>query len=244
VVDPARALLVAPGSHPTGNGMTEEDRDEVPLPVRAEARWPMVAAVVAALVLTVLRPTELQLAPRWVLPTIESVLVVVLIARDPGRIDRRSAVLRGLSICVVGILVVDALAATGLLVAVLIQGGQATNSAGELLRAGTIVWLSNVIAFALLYWELDAGGAAARAYRMPRALDLAFPQQLNPKVAPSGWRPIFIDYLYLGLTSSTAFSPTDVMPLVPWAKIAMGTQGLISLVILGLVIARAVNVFT
>jgi len=224
--------------------MSQEDRDEVPPPVRAEARWPSVAAVVAAMVLTVLRPSEVRVAPPWVLPAIESVLLVVLIVKDPGRIDRRSAVLRLLSICVVGILVVDALAATGRLVAVLVQGGEATNSAGELLLAGTVVWVSNMIAFALLYWELDAGGAAARAYRMPRTLDLAFPQQLNPEVAPPGWRPIFIDYLFLGLTSNTAFSPTDVFPLVPWAKIAMGTQSLISLVVLGLVIARAVNVFT
>jgi hypothetical protein len=191
-----------------------------------------------------LRPAEVRVAPPWVLPLIEAVLLVALIANDPGRIDRRSAVLRGLSICVVGILVVDALLATGLLISVLIQGGQATNSAGELLRAGTCVWASNVIAFALLYWELDAGGAAARAHGMPRTLDLAFPQQLNPEVAPAGWRPRFVDYLYLGLTASTAFSPTDVFPLAPWAKIAMGAQALISLAVLGLVIARAVNVFT
>jgi hypothetical protein len=79
---------------------------------------------------------------------------------------------------------------------------------------------------------------------MPRILDLAFPQQLNPEVAPAGWRPRFVDYLYLGLTASTAFSPPDVFPLAPWAKIAMGAQALISLAVLGLVIARAVNVFT
>jgi hypothetical protein len=224
--------------------MSQEDRDDVPPPVRAEARWPMATAVVAAIALTLLRPAEVRVAPPWVLPLIEAVLLVALIANDPGRIDRRSAVLRGLSICVVGILVVDALVATGLLISVLIQGGQATNSAGELLRAGTCVWASNVIAFALLYWELDAGGAAARAHGMPRTLDLAFPQQLNPEVAPAGWRPRFVDYLYLGLTASTAFSPTDVFPLAPWAKIAMGAQALISLAVLGLVIARAVNVFT
>jgi len=244
VVEPARAILVAPGPQPTGNGMSQEDRDDVPPPVRAEARWPMVTAVLAAIALTLLRPAEVRVAPPWVLPLIEAVLLVALIANDPGRIDRRSAVLRGLSICVVGILVVDALVATGLLISVLIQGGQATNSAGELLRAGTCVWASNVIAFALLYWELDAGGAAARAHGMPRMLDLAFPQQLNPEVAPAGWRPRFVDYLYLGLTASTAFSPTDVFPLAPWAKIAMGAQALISLAVLGLVIARAVNVFT
>ncbi len=83
-----------------------------------------------------------------------------------------------------------------------------------------------------------------RAHHMPRTPDLAFPQQLNPRIAPLEWRPRFVDYLYLGLTNSTAFSPTDVMPLAPWAKIAMGTQSLISLAVLGLVVARAVNVLT
>jgi hypothetical protein len=106
------------------------------------------------------------------------------------------------------------------------------------------VWISNNIAFALLYWELDGGGAAARAYGLPLHPDLAFPQQLNPHVAPPDWRPRFIDYLYLGYTNATAFSPTDVMPLVPWAKITMTVQSAISLSILGLVVARAVNVLS
>jgi hypothetical protein len=217
---------------------------EVHEAVRGEPRWPMVAAVLAAMVLTVLRPEQVRVAPVWVLPAVETALLVALIVNDPGRIDRRTAALRALSICVVGILVVDALAATVLLISVLIHGGDPTNSAVELLSAGAGVWTSNVIAFSLLYWELDAGGAAARAHRMPSSPDLAFPQQLNPRVAPPGWRPRFIDYLYLGLTASTAFSPTDVMPLAPWAKIAMSVQSLISLAILGLVVARAVNVFT
>ena len=67
---------------------------------------------------------------------------------------------------------------------------------------------------------------------------------MSPELAPPGWRPLFIDYLYLGMTNSLAFSPTDVMPLVPWAKIAMALQSLISLAILGLVVARAVNILT
>ena len=78
----------------------------------------------------------------------------------------------------------------------------------------------------------------------PMHPDLAFPQQLNPRIGPSNWRPRFVDYLYLSFTNATAFSPTDVMPLVPWAKIAMAVQAVISLAILGLVIARAVNVFS
>src|SRR5262245_41616619 len=106
-----------------------EERDTV----RGEARWPMAAAVLAAMVLTVLRPEQVRVAPVWVLPVIETVLLVALVVNDPGRIDRRSAVLRVLSICVVGILVVDALAATVLLISVLIHGGNATNSAVELL---------------------------------------------------------------------------------------------------------------
>ena len=106
------------------------------------------------------------------------------------------------------------------------------------------MWLSNIIAFSLLYWELDEGGAAARLFSGRRRPDLAFPQELNPGVRVEGWRPVFVDYLYLGFTNATAFSPTDVMPLVPWAKIAMMVQSMISLIVLGLVIARAVNVFS
>jgi uncharacterized membrane protein len=142
------------------------------------------------------------------------------------------------------VLVLGALWATGQLVDDLIHGGAVTNSASELLQAGTIVWASNNIAFALLYWELDGGGAAARAHSLPAAHGFAFPQQLNPGVGSPDWRPRFIDYLYLGFTNATAFSPTDAMPLAPWAKIAMAIQAIVSLGILGLVIARAVNVFT
>jgi uncharacterized membrane protein len=210
--------------------------------VRGEPRWPMAVTVVAASLLTTLRPAELRVLPIWVLPLIELVLLVVLVVRDPGRIDRRSRNLRYVSICMVAILLVDALVATGHLIAVLVRGGHATESAESLLAAGTVVWVSNIVVFTLLYWELDSGGAAARAHGLPATPDLAFPQQQSPELAPPGWRPQFHDYLYLGLTSSTAFSPTDVMPLAGWAKLAMGVQSLISLSVLGLVVARAVNV--
>ena len=152
--------------------------------------------------------------------------------------------LRGLSIALASVLVLGALAATVQLVDDLIHGGPDTNSGRALLAAGSIVWVSNNIAFALLYWELDGGGAAARAHRLPMHADFAFPQQLKPRIAQPNWRPRFVDYLYLGFTNATAFSPTDVMPLAHWAKLAMMVQSLISIAILGLVIARAVNVFT
>ncbi len=171
-------------------------------------------------------------------------MLVAVVAADPGSITRRSRELRVLSIGLVSVLVIGALWSTLLLIDDLIHGGPETNSAGELLEAGSIVWVSNSIAFALLYWELDGGGAAARAHTRTVHPDLAFPQHLNPSIGPPGWRPRFVDYLYLSFTNSTAFSPTDVMPLVPWAKIAMAVQAVVSLGILGLVIARAVNIFS
>ena len=211
--------------------------------VLKETRWPMTGAVLAAMFLTFLLPDDLRLGPSWALPAVEGVLLLALILGDPGRISRRSSLLRGLSIALVSSLVFNALWATGQLIASLVTGGPETNSASALLSAGAIVWVSNNIAFALLYWELDSGGAAARAHHLPEHPDLAFPQQLNPVVADPEWRPRFVDYLYLGFTNATAFSPTDVMPLTPWPKIAMAIQSVVSLAILGLVIARAVNVF-
>jgi hypothetical protein len=209
-----------------------------------EARWPMASAVLAAIVLTILLPSAIRVGPRWLLPVLEGVLLVIVIVADPVRINRRSREIRMVSIVLVSVLVVGTLWSTGLLIDDLIRGGPETNSATDLLAAGTAIWVSNIIAFALLYWEVDGGGAAARAHRIPEHGDFAFPQQSNPRLAQLSWRPRFIDYLYLGYTNATAFSPTDVMPLAPWAKMTMAVQSFISIAILGLVIARAVNVFT
>ena len=225
----------------SGSSVGASGHDDVAL---AESRWPMAGAIVAAMVLTVLLPDELRLGPPWLLPLIEFVLLVAIVVGDGERIDRLSTFLRVLSIALVALLVIEALWSTAWLINALIVGKKVTDSASDLLLAGANVWVSNNIAFALLYWEMDGGGAAARARRMPEHPDLAFPQLLNPRLAPPDWRPRFVDYLYLGFTNATAFSPTDVMPLVPWAKIAMAAQSVISLAILGLVIARAVNVFS
>jgi hypothetical protein len=169
---------------------------------------------------------------------------VALIIGDPGRISKRSSVLRGFSIALVTVLIAQSLWSTARLIDELIVGGPHTNKPGPLLAAAAVVWVSNNIAFALLYWELDSGGAAERAHGLRDHPDLAFPQLLNPDIAPANWRPRFIDYLYLAFTDATAFSPTDAMPLVPWAKIAMTVQAAISLAVLGLVVARAANALT
>jgi hypothetical protein len=209
-----------------------------------ERRWPMALAVVVAIVLTLLVPGSLRHGPIWLIPVIEGLLLGVLVFADPGRIDRRSRELRALSIGLVLVLVLTSLSFTAQLVSDLINGGPETNSAGDLLRAGAAVWVGNNIAFALLYWELDGGGSAARFHGGRAHPDLGFPQQLQAGLGWESWKPRFVDYLYLGFTNATAFSPTDVMPLVPWAKLTMLVQSLLSLAILSLVVARAVNVFT
>ena len=204
----------------------------------------MAFAVVAVIVMTLLLPHDLITRPRWGVPLVEGLLLVAVIIADPGKIDLISRRARALSITLITLLVATTLWCTTQLIIELIRGGAATQSGGALLAAGGLVWLSNCLSFGLLYWELDSGGPAVRAHGLLAHPDFAFPQQLNPEIAPEHWRPRFVDYLYLGFTSATAFSPTDAMPLRAWNKIGMMAQSAISLVLLGLVIARAVNVLT
>ena len=211
--------------------------------VVGEARWPMAVAVIAVIALTLLLPHSLVTRPRWGVPLVEGLLLVAVMIGDPGKIDRLSRPVHALSVTLIALLVATTLWCTTLLIIELIQGGPATNSGGTLLAAGGIVWASNCISFGLLYWELDSGGPAVRAHGLPPYPDFAFTQQLSPELAPKDWRPRFVDYLYLGFTTATGFSPTDTLPLRSWSKIAMMVQSAISLSLLGLVIARAVNVF-
>jgi len=105
------------------------------------------------------------------------------------------------------------------------------------------VWLGNNLAFGLWYWLIDGGGPLARARHLA-PVDFAFVQQLSPELAPAGWRPVFLDYLHLGFTNATAFSPADVLPLTHRAKYAMLVQSTVALALVALVVARAVNAFT
>jgi hypothetical protein len=112
------------------------------------------------------------------------------------------------------------------------------------LVTGGLVWVTNDVTFAILYWELDGGGPAARVFTPPAYPDFAFPQHMNPDLAPPRWRPVFVDYLYLGFTNALAFSPTDAMPMAHWAKLTMAVQAFTSVIILSLVVANAVNVLS
>jgi uncharacterized membrane protein len=212
-------------------------------PVRGESRWPMAIAVLALMILAVVSPGDLALLPGWLLATVEGLLLLALMVGDPGRIDRETRWLRLTSFALVAVILISTLTATVLLLIGLLEGSAVTQNAVNVLVAGGKVWVGNNVAFALLYWQFDSGGPVARARHMPAHPDFAFPQQLNPELALAGWRPEFIDYLYIGFTNANAFSPTDTMPMTHWAKIAMGTQALISFAVIGLVIARAVNLF-
>jgi len=209
---------------------------------QGEKRWPMAVTLIVAMALPILLPPRFSLGPIWIIPAVEALLLVALVIADPGRIDRRSTLVRAFSLALVVILVAGATAVTVRLVVDLIRGGPETSSPGQLLRVGSLVWVYVIITFSFLYWELDGGGPESRARKAPEFPDLAFPQHLNPHVARPEWRPEFFDYLYLGFTNSTAFSPTDMMPLARWAKLSMAVQATASIVVLGLVIARAVNI--
>jgi hypothetical protein len=178
----------------------------------------------------------------WLVPAVEGALIVMLLASPPGH-ARHGVWWRRTSVALVLLLVLAALWATVVLVYDLIHGSGVTNSPTRLLASGALAWLGNNIAFAMLYWLMDGGGPLARS-RISVPVDFAFTQQLSPELAPEGWRPVFLDYLHLGFTNATAFSPTDVMPLTHRAKYAMLVQSTVALALFGLIVARAVNAFT
>jgi len=214
-----------------------------------EPRWPPVLALLLFMGLNIglrlwLPQDRLGAAP-WLLPGIELLLLVALLAADPGRVASRASRTRAhhVVILLVVLLVVGALLVTALLIDNLITGAKVTQAPGPLLAAGALVWLGNNLAFGLLYWLMDSGGPMMRA-QQSRPIDFAFTQQLSPELAPGDWRPVFLDYLHLAFTNGTAFSPTDVMPLTHRAKYAMLVESTVALALVGLVVARAVNAFT
>ena len=202
----------------------------------------MAVAVLAAGVLHQLLPVGFRLSPRWMYPLFLVAFLLVLIVGDPGRIDRQRRWLRvttGLMIAL--ITAVNAFAATRLILGIL--RNKSFDTAGQLLAIGAIVWLTNVIAFALWYWDLDGGGAAARATGSSTATPaFVFPEMTLTEFAPPGWYAQFADYLALSFNTATAFSPTDVSAVRRWAKLMMIAESVISLSLIGLVVARAVNI--
>ena len=216
-------------------------------PIFVEARWPIALVLVIYIALTItLRitvPDRPRLGPEWLVPTVEILFLAALVLADPAHISARARWLRRVALGLTFALLAMTFTSTFVLIRDLIEGGKATNSADVLLASGALVWLGNVVVFSLLYWQLDSGGPLARFHGERPYPDFLFTQQASPEFAPPRWRPRFPDYLILGLTTNTAFSPTDVMPMSTWAKLTMALQSVIALVVVGLVVARAVNLF-
>jgi hypothetical protein len=208
-----------------------------------ERWWPVALTVVAVALLHVTLPGKYRLNPSWVAPVVSLVLVAVLIIGDPGRIDRQRPWLRICTGALIAFMTAANLFAGVRLVTDIITGNQLfANDAPALLAAGGVVWVTNVVAFGLWYWDLDRGGAAARAHRPFDNPAFVFPEMLHTDFVRGPWVPVFVDYLSLAFWTATAFSPTDVSAVKPWAKLLMMLEAAMSLCLAALVIARAINI--
>jgi uncharacterized membrane protein len=208
-----------------------------------ELRWPMAMAILLTGLLRMTLPPQLRLnEARPVLFVVLLVLTVALILADPGRIDRQATWLRVLTAVPIALITIANGGATVALVSGILFGEPFTQQPRTLLAAGGVIWLTNVIAFALWYWDLDRGGAAARALGSTAEPAFLFPEMSNPEHVRAGWCPAFVDYLHLAFNAAMAFSPTDVSAIKPWAKLMMMAEEAISVVVGVLVVARAVNI--
>jgi hypothetical protein len=215
-----------------------------------ENRFPPAVAVLVAAAAYALLPESLLIGPRFVIPITELALLGALMITNPTRFVRQTRWSRIASTTLAAVVIAANLVALGILISKLVSGDQ---GGPPLLLAAMQVWLTNVIGFGLLYWELDRGGPVARRTK-PRAemddADWRFSQDENDDTVAevsrsssksSGWVPVFVDYLYVSVTNSSAFSPTDTMPLTSRAKILMGVQASAALLTSLLVVARAVS---
>jgi uncharacterized membrane protein len=205
----------------------------------------MAAAVLVVGVLRIFLPPELRVSDAsGLFLVVIVVMIVALILGDPGRIDRQARWLRILTGALIALITLVNAGSSIRLVISIIYSDPFTQTARVLLACGGIIWLTNVIAFGLWYWDLDRGGAAARAAGSTARPAFLFPEMSNPDYVGENWSPAFVDYLHLSFTTATAFSPTDVSPLKPWAKVMMMSEEAISLMLGILVVARAVNILT
>jgi hypothetical protein len=216
-----------------------------------ESRLPAAAAIVVAIALYTLLPNRLLIGPRFVVPTLEVLVFIPIVGANPRRLTKQNLMLRRLDIALLLLIAASNATALVLLIHRMLDGGSA-GGATLLLAAGQI-WLTNVLVFALAYWTLDRGGSVSRTQmsrpRLPAA-DFRFPQDEDHDTiyevakrssARSGWLPAFVDYLYVSVTNSSAFSPTDTMPLSTRAKLLMALESVSALVLALLVIAYAVG---
>jgi uncharacterized membrane protein len=202
-----------------------------------EPRWPAFVAMLAAGCLYLALPEPLSLGPSWGLLAIMCVLLIpLLISVRKGHFN----VTRILTLAANGLITLAMIVSLGILIYGIPRHLETPQA---LLRSAAALWFTNVLVFALWYWKLDAGGPLGRdVARGDLDSSFLFPQMLNPQDDDEHWSPTFLDYLFLAFNTSTAFSPTDTAVLSRWAKAGMMLQSLISLTIVALLAARAVNI--
>jgi hypothetical protein len=209
---------------------------------KPEPRWQALLAFVAVGGMYLALPPQLIVGPTWLLPTLIAVLLVPTVVSH--RTGKRS-LNRALGILISSLITLALIGSVGLLVRALPSHRE---SPLELLYSGGVLWLTNVIVFALWYWRLDGGGPTVRHEEKKfGSTSFLFPQMQIPhdergQFACTGWRPRFIDYLFVAFTQSSTFGPTDAPLLARWAKVLAMIQVFISLSIVILLISRAVGV--
>jgi uncharacterized membrane protein len=208
-----------------------------------ESRWPAAAAVLLTGAMRISLPPQLRLkdaGPALFVVLVGLVIVTIMI--DRGRTDRRATRRRVLTLLPIALITIANGGSTVRLVYGILFAEPFTQQARTLLAAGAVIWLTNVIMFALWYWDLDRGGAAVRAHGSTAEPAFLFPEMLNPEHVCKDWSPTFVDYLHLSVNTAMAFSSTDVSAIKPWAKLMMMAEEMISVVVGILVVARAVNI--
>lgn len=231
------------GSTGTSGSVGQSPRSAVHAARRGEHWWPVATAILVAALLHVALPSGYRVNPPWVDPVVLLALMITLIVGDPGRIDRQRTWLRVVTEIMIGaITAANLFAGVRLVVDILTNNALFANNATGLLATGGVVWATNVIAFGLWYWDLDRGGAAARAHRPDADPAFVFPEMQHTEYVPPNWVPTFTDYLSLSFWTATAFSPTDISAIRRWAKLLMMVEAAASLVVAALVIARAINI--
>lgn len=212
-------------------------------PTRREPYWPAQLAVLAAILLYLTLPGKLVFGPTWLIPVLELALLLPLVFTVPRGEKKSSPWRRVIALGLLGIINLANIASLALLVHELLSG--TSRALGSHLLLGAVqIWLTNIIVFALWYWELDRGGPEARMTAEHSAPDFLFPQMITPGSAAPNWAPKFVDYFFVSFTNATAFSPTDTMPLTAWAKLLFLVQAGTSLLTVAIVAARAVNILT
>jgi hypothetical protein len=209
---------------------------------RRDPFWPAQLTVLAAIALALDLPSSLTIQQVWLIPAIEAVLFAGLVATTPWIPARQHRNRRTAALCLVGLVSASNLVNLGLLVHTLLRGGVPASDVHTLIRSGVDIWITNVLLFTVWYWELDRGGPIARAMEVCPPPDFLFPQMTEDALGGFDWRARYVDYLFTSFTNASAFSPTDTMPLTPAAKLLMMVQSTASLVTVGMVFARAVNI--